>query len=164
MATVKFQGNDVRTAGDLPSIGDKAPSFNLTKSDLSTITLDDFKGKPVIFNIFPSIDTGVCFESAKKFNEIAKQENIAVLCVSMDLPFAQNRVAEKEGLNNITLASDFKDHQFGKDYNLLLLDGPLQGVLARAVIMLDENHVVNYTQLVNEITTGPNYEDVLQAL
>ena len=157
MAKTKLQGNPVHTNGELPQIGTKAPDFKLVTSDLKEITLSDFAGEKLIINIFPSIDTGVCAASVRNFNKIASEKGIKVLCVSKDLPFAAARFCGAEGLNNVITASDFRYNNFATDYGVLLVDSPLQGLCARAVIAVDEKGVVTYTELVDEITTEPNY-------
>lgn len=157
MAKTKLQGNPVHTNGELPQVGTKAPDFKLVTSDLKEITLNDFAGEKLIINIFPSIDTGVCAASVRNFNKIASEKGIKVLCVSKDLPFAAARFCGAEGLNNVITASDFRYNNFATDYGVLLVDSPLQGLCARAVVAVDEKGVVTYTELVNEITTEPNY-------
>lgn len=157
MAITKLQGNPVHTNGELPQIGTKAPDFKLVTSDLKEITLNDFAGEKLIINIFPSIDTGVCATSVRNFNKIADEKGIKVLCVSKDLPFAAARFCGAEGLHNVITASDFRYNNFATDYGVLLTDSPLQGLCARAVVAVDENGVVTYTELVDEITTEPNY-------
>ncbi len=157
MATTNFKGNAVQTNGDLPKVGEKAPDFKLVKGDLSEVTLADFAGKKVILNIFPSIDTGVCATSVRKFNKVASEKGVSVLCVSKDLPFASSRFCGAEGLNDVITASDFRYNNFATDYGVLMTDGPLNGLCARAVVALDENGVVTYTELVPEITTEPEY-------
>lgn len=157
MATTNFKGNPVKTNGELPKVGDKAPDFKLVKGDLSEVTLADFAGKKLILNIFPSIDTGVCATSVRKFNQIASEKGITVLCVSKDLPFAASRFCGAEGLNDVITASDFRYNNFATDYGVLMEDGPLKGLCARSVVSLDENGVVTYAELVPEITIEPDY-------
>lgn len=165
MAHITLGGNPIQTIGELPAVGTKAPNFTLVKEDLSTITLDDLKGKKVILNIFPSIDTGVCATSVRTFNQKASEiNNTTVLCVSKDLPFAQKRFCGAEGLEQVVNASDFRNGDFGKDYGLTILDSFLQGLHSRVVIVLDENGVVKYTEQVPEIAQEPNYEACLAAL
>lgn len=165
MAITHFQGAVVHTSGNLPKIGSKATDFSLVKGDLSTMTLADVKGKKVVLNIFPSIDTGVCAASVRHFNEAASNlKNTVVLCISKDLPFAQSRFCGAEGLNNVVTLSEFRNNDFSNAYGVLEMDGPLAGLLARAVVVIDENGIVKYTQLVDEITTEPNYEAALAAL
>jgi thiol peroxidase len=159
MATTKFKGNDVHTSGELPKVGSQAPDFTLVGSDLQEIHLNNFKGKRLVLNIFPSLDTGVCAMSVRKFNQwVSEKENTVVLCVSKDLPFAQKRFCGAEGLENVITASDFRFNSFAKEYGVLLLDGPLEGLMSRSVVAIDENGKVLYTELVPEITTEPNYE------
>jgi thioredoxin-dependent peroxiredoxin len=159
MATVKFKGGDVHTNGTLPVVGTQAPDFTLIGSGLQEIKLSDYKGKRVVLNIFPSIDTGTCATSVRKFNKwISEKENIVVICISKDLPFAQNRFCGAEGIENVITASDFRFHTFATDYGVLLTDGALQGLTARSVVAIDENGKVVYTELVAEITEEPSYE------
>ncbi|PCI26687.1 MAG: lipid hydroperoxide peroxidase [SAR324 cluster bacterium] len=165
MAQTKLKGNVVQTIGDLPSVGSQIPGFQLVKNDLSSQQLSDLQGKKIVFNIFPSIDTGVCATSVRKFNEEAgKLENTVVLCVSRDLPFALGRFCGAEGLENVTALSDFRSGDFGKAYGVELTDGPLAALMARAVVVADETGKVVYTELVPEITEEPNYEKALAAL
>lgn len=165
MAEITFKGNTVKTAGNLPSVGSEAPSFELTKVDLSTVTNSDLKGKKAVLNIFPSIYTGVCAASARKFNELAsKMDNTIVLNISKDLPFAHNRFCAAEGLQNVHGASQFKNDSFTKNYGVEMVDGPLAGLMSRAVVILDENGVVKYTEQVPEIAQEPNYDEALKAL
>ena len=159
MSKVNFQGNAVHIVGELPKIGTYAPDFKLVTGKLEEISLSDFKGKRVVLNIFPSIDTGVCAVSVRKFNSWAStQENTVVLCVSKDLPFAAGRFCGAEGLENVITASDFRYNTFGNNYGVLMLDGVLGGLLARSVVAIDENGKVIYEELVPEITQEPNYE------
>lgn len=164
MATTAFQGKTVHTSGELPDVGATAPAFDLVGSDLGPVTSQDFSGKRVVLNIFPSLDTGVCAQSVREFNKrAAALDNTAVVCVSEDLPFAHDRFCSAEGIENVTTGSAFRS-TFGEDYGLVQTDGPLEGLLARAVVVLDENGTVVYTQLVDEITDEPDYdaaEDVL---
>ncbi|MDP5101467.1 MAG: thiol peroxidase [Nonlabens sp.] len=165
MATITFQGKPTQTTGTLPAVGTQAPDFKLTKTDLSTTSLSDFKGKRVVMNIFPSIDTGVCATSVKNFNERATQlENTAVLCISRDTPFAQSRFVNDEGLENIVNLSDLKDGSFGKDYGLTIAEGPFEGLHSRAVVVLDESGSVIYNEQVPEISQEPNYLAALKTL
>lgn len=165
MATITLKGNAIQTLGDLPAKGTKAPDFELVKTDLSKATLQDFKGSRLILNIFPSLDTGTCAASVRRFNkEAAELNNTKVLCISRDLPFAQARFCGAEGLNNVITLSDFATQQFGKDYKLEITSGPLAHLLSRAVIVLDENHQVVYTQQVPEIVDEPDYESALAVL
>lgn len=165
MASITLKGNPFHTSGNLPKVGEKAKDFTLVKSDLSTATLADFKGTKVVLNIFPSLDTGTCAASVRRFNKEASElENTKVLCISRDLPFAQARFCGAEGLNNVITLSDFADGSFGKNYGLEIIDGPLAHLHARAVVVLDENGLVTYTQQVPEIVDEPNYESVLAVL
>ncbi|MBW6515299.1 MAG: thiol peroxidase [Candidatus Cloacimonetes bacterium] len=162
MATVTLKGNPVQLYGDLPDRESKAPYFRLVKSDLSEVTIDDFKGKNLILNIFPSIDTSVCAMSVRKFNEAAdKLPDTVVLGISHDLPFALQRHCAAEGLNNIIPLSAFRAPDFGKEYGLLITSGPMKGLLSRAVIGIDKEGKIIYTQLVPEIGNEPDYEKVL---
>jgi len=165
MANITLGGTPVETIGSLPNIGDKAPDFNLTVSDLSTKKLSDFKGNKVVLNIFTSVDTGICAASVRAYNkEAAEMKNTKVLCVSKDLPFAQARFCGAEGLENVIMLSDFKDGKFGKDYGLEFTTGAFQGLHSRCVIVLDENGVVKYTEQIKETGDEPNYKASLQAL
>lgn len=159
MATVKFKGEDVHTMGQLPEVGTQAPDFTLVGIDFQEIHLSDFKGKRVLLNVFASVETGVCSASVRKFNEwVAGKENMAVICISKDLPFTQAGFCGAEGLQNVIMGSDFRYNTFATDYGILLTDGPWKGLIARAVIALDEEGKVLYTELVPEITTEPNYD------
>ncbi len=164
MANITLQGNEIHTSGKLPELGSKAKDFTLVAEDLSEKTLSDYQGKKVVLNIFPSIDTGVCAASARKFNQEASSlENTVVVNISKDLPFALKRFCAAEGLENVVNLSDFRGH-FGEIYGLLIEDSPLQGLLSRAVIVLDENGFVKYTEQVPEIAQEPNYEAALASL
>lgn len=155
----------MNTSGNLPENGTKATDFSLVKGDLGTAGLGDFAGKKLILNIFPSVDTGTCAASVRHFNQDASQlENTTVLCISRDLPFAQKRFCGAEGLDNVVMLSDFATGTFGKDYGLEIADGPMKGLHARAVIALDENQQVIYSELVPEIGNEPNYEAALNAV
>lgn len=163
--TTKFKGTNVNLVGEFVKVGAKAPEFELVKGDLSTLTLSSLKGKKVLLNIFPSLDTAVCATSVRKFNvEAAKQDNTVILAVSKDLPFAQARFCTTEGIDKVIPVSDFRGTDFDKVYGLLMTDGPLAGLLARAVVIVDENGVVKYTELVPEITQEPDYNKALAAL
>lgn len=165
MASITLKGNPVNTVGNLPETGTHAPDFNLTKTDLSQTGLDGYKGSKVVLNIFPSIDTGVCAASVRKFNEEAsKLKNTKVLCISRDLPFAQDRFCGAEGLNNVECLSDFKEGSFGKSYGVEMTDSPLAGLHARAVVVLDESGKVIYTELVPEIVQEPDYATALKSI
>jgi thiol peroxidase len=165
MASIKLGGNPIHTSGELPKVGTKLADFKLVKSDLSVATLSEFSGKKLVLNIFPSIDTGVCASSVRKFNESASTlKDTSVLCISRDLPFAQNRFCGAEGLENVVNLSDFKEGSFGKTNGLEMLDGPLAGLHSRSVIVVDENGTVIYTEQVDDIKNEPNYEAALAVL
>lgn len=165
MATITLKGNAIHTSGELPKIGSKLTDFNLVKTDLSIATLSDFAGSKLVLNIFPSVDTGTCATSVRKFNESASTlENTKVLCISRDLPFAQNRFCGAEGLENVINLSDFKDGSFGKSNGLDIVDGPLAGLTSRVIIVLDAEGTVVYTEQVAEIVDEPNYAAALSAL
>lgn len=165
MAKVTFQGSPFTTNGDLPAVGSNAKDFKLVAGDLSTKTLADFKGKKVVLNIFPSIDTGVCAASVRRFNkEAAAHSDTVVLCISRDLPFAQGRFCGAEGIDKVVMLSDFRTGEFGKNYGVYLTDGALDGLLARAVVVCDAHGKVVHTELVSEVTNEPNYEKALSAL
>lgn len=165
MATVTLKGNEIHTIGNLPSTGVIAPSATLTKTDLSSTNLSNYKGRKVVLNIFPSIDTGTCAQSVRQFNqEAAELDNTAVLCISKDLPFAQTRFCGAEGIENVEMLSDFRDGNFGKAFGLTFSDGPLAPLHSRAVVVLNENGEVVYTEQVPEIVDEPNYKAALEAL
>ncbi|MFV0417998.1 MAG: thiol peroxidase [Dysgonomonas sp.] len=164
MATITFKGTAVNTSGQLPSIGTIAPDFALVKTDLSEISLKDLKGKKIVLNIFPSIDTGVCAASVRKFNkEASSLANTVILAISADLPFAAGRFCSVEGIENVYPASVFRNAEFAKDYGLLMLDGPLKGLLARSVVVIGVEGKIAYTELVPEVTQEPNYEAAIAA-
>ena len=165
MATITFKGNQVTTFGELPKIGDDAPNFRLTGTDLSSRSLNDYLGHNLILNIFPSVDTGVCAQSVRTFNERASQlENTKVLCISKDLPFAFSRFCAAEGIDNVESLSDFKDGNFGKNYGLTFVDGPLEGLHSRCVVVLNDKAEVVYTEQVPEISEEQNYDAALQSI
>ena len=165
MTKITLKGNPFKTIGKLPKIGKKAPKFSLIKADLSKAKLKDFKGSKLILNIFPSLDTGTCAASVRKFNEeAAKLENTKVLCISRDLPFAQARFCGAEGLENVITLSDFANGKFGKSYGVTIENGPLANLHSRAIVVLDEEGKVTYTEQVPEIVDEPNYEAALKAL
>jgi thiol peroxidase len=165
MAKITLKGNPVNTSGNLPSKGTKAPEFTLVKSDLSNLTLSELKGKKLILNIFPSLDTSVCATSVRKFNQLAAgKANTVVLAISKDLPFAHGRFCSTEGITNVTTLSGFRDTAFGKAYGIDIIDGPLAGVYGRSVVVIDETGMVTYTELVPEITQEPDYDKALTAL
>ncbi len=164
MANTAFRGTPVNTIGELPEVGSAAPAVELVGSDLSTITNDDFAGRRVVLNIFPSIDTGVCAASVRRFNQLAANlDNTTVVCASADLPFALGRFCAAEGIENVVVGSSFRSN-FGDDYGVTMTDGPLQGLLARSVVVLDTEGKVIYTQLVPEIGTEPDYDAALTSL
>lgn len=165
MAQVTLKGNAISVKGNLPSVGSSAPAFSLTKTDLSEITLADLKGKKVVLNIFPSLDTAVCASSVRKFNaELNKLSNTIVLCISRDLPFAHKRFCEVEGLANVVSASEFKNKNFADAYNVEMTSGPLLSLFARSIVVIDETGKVVYTELVPEITQEPDYDKALAAV
>jgi thiol peroxidase len=165
MAQVTLKGNPIHTSGDLPRMGAQAPAFTLTRTDLSETSLGDYQGKRVVLNIFPSIDTPVCATSVRKFNTEASQApNTVVLCVSQDLPFAAGRFCSAEGLDKVIPASAFRSPEFGKAYGVALTDGPLKGLLAHSVVVLDEKGQVIHSQLVPEVTQEPDYAAAMGVL
>ena len=164
MATITLQGNPLETCGALPAVGSAAPAFTLTKTDLSDVTLQDFAGKTVILNIYPSVDTGVCAASTRKFNEIASSNaNVVVLCVSADLPFAHGRFCGAEGLENVVSLSDFRNKDFGSAYGVTITTGVLAGLMSRAIVVIKDGNVV-YTEQVPEIAQEPNYDAALASV
>jgi len=165
MATVTLKGNEINTLGNLPEIGNDMPNFSLVKNDLSELSNGDLLGKKVVYNIFPSVDTGTCAASTRRFNQEASSlENTAVVCVSRDLPFAQKRFCGAEGINDVIMASDYKNGDFGKDLGIIFTDGPLNSLLSRAVIVTDENGKIIFTEQVAETSEEPNYEAALAAV
>jgi thioredoxin-dependent peroxiredoxin len=165
MSTVTLQGTPVEVGGQFPQAGSTVPAFNLTDASLNEISLADFAGKRKVLNIFPSVDTGVCAASVRHFNAAAaKLSNTVVLCISADLPFAQARFCGAEGLDQVKTLSTFRHPEFQDQYGVKLSNGPLAGLCARAVIVLDENNQVLHSQLVTEITTEPDYEQALAVL
>ena len=165
MAKTAFKGSPVNTSGNLPSKGSKAPEFSLVKSDLGTLTLSELKGKKLILNIFPSLDTSVCATSVRKFNQLAAgKENVKVLAISKDLPFAHGRFCTTEGITNVVTLSGFRDEKFGKKYGVLMKDGPLAGLYARSIVVIDEAGKVIHTQLVPDITQEPDYDSAMKAI
>jgi len=165
MAEITLKGNPVHTLGTLPGKGTQAPNFTLVKNDLSEAKLSDYKGKKVVLNIFPSLDTPTCAASVRHFNaEASKLDNTVVLCISKDLPFAQARFCGAEGLDKVETLSDFRDGNFGKNYRVEIMDGPLAGLESRAVVILDEEGTILYIQQVPEIVDEPDYEAALAAL
>ena len=165
MAKITLRGNPINTSGSLPEKGSKAPAFSLVKSDLSTLTLDELAGKKVILNISPSLDTGICATAVRKFNVLAAgRENTVVLAITKDLPFAHGRFCSTEGINNVVALSGFRDTAFGKAYGVDILDGPMAGLYARSIVVIDEKGKVVYTELVPEIVQEPDYDKTLAAL
>lgn len=165
MAQTALQGNPVQLSGDLPAVGTTAPDFSLTAGDLSDVSLATYAGKKKLFNIVPSLDTGVCATSTKKFNEMmAGRADAVALVISSDLPFASGRFCGAEGITNVINLSMMRSRNFAKDYGVLIVDGPLAGITARAVVVLDANNQVVYTQLVPEITQEPDYDAAMAAL
>lgn len=164
MASITFQGNPLHTSGNLPAVGSKAPAFTLVNSKLEDVTLASYPGKKKVLNIVPSLDTPTCAASTRKFNEKAADlDNTAVLVISADLPFAQCRFCEVEGLKDVTALSTFRS-TFSDDYGVTLMDTILSGLTARAIVIIDENDTVIYTQLVTELANEPDYEAALAAL
>lgn len=165
MAQITLKGNPIHTNGQLPSLNTKAPSVQLTKNDLSEINLEEYAGKKVVLNIFPSLDTPTCAMSVRKFNQEANQlPETIVLCISADLPFAQARFCATEGLNNVVPLSVFRHPEFAERYGVRIIDGPLNGLLARAVVILDKNQQIIYSEQVPEIVNEPNYSAALAVL
>jgi thioredoxin-dependent peroxiredoxin len=163
MAEITFRGNPIHTSGELPAAGGPAPEFTLTGTDLGDVSNDNYAGQPVVLNVFPSIDTQVCATSVRTFNERVADSGIAVLCVSADLPFAAARFCGAEGIENVKPASAFRS-SFGTDYGVTIADGPLAGLLARSVVVIDESGNVAYTELVPDIAQEPNYDAALNAV
>ena len=165
MAQTALQGNPVQLSGDLPAVGSSAPDFSLTAGDLSDVSLASYAGKKKLLNIVPSLDTGVCAASTKKFNDMmAGRADAVALVISADLPFASGRFCGAEGITNVINLSMMRSRNFAKDYGVLINDGPLAGITARAVVVLDANNQVVYTQLVPEITQEPDYDAAMAAL
>ncbi len=165
MAQVTLKGNPVQTSGNLPAVGEAAPDFTLVDKELQEISLKDYAGKKVVLNIFPSLDTPTCAMSVRRFNaEISSRDNAVAVCISMDLPFAHARFCGAEGLEKVVSASAFRHNEFGDRYGVRITDSPLQGLFARAVVVVDENGRVAYNQLVPEIADEPDYDAALQAL
>lgn len=162
MAQITLGGKPVNTIGNLPAVGSPAPAFTLTGADLGAVSSEQFRGKPVLLNIFPSVDTGVCATSVRTFNERAAGSGLTVVCVSKDLPFALSRFCGAEGIENVTTASAFRD-SFGEDYGLTITDGPMTGLLGRVVVVIGADGTVAYTELVGEIASEPDYDAALAA-
>jgi thiol peroxidase len=166
MAQITLQGTPVQTVGNLPAVGTVAPSFRLVRTDLSEASLREYIGRNIILNIFPSLDTSVCSASVSRFNKEASLDSpdTVVLCISADLPFAHKRFCELEEIKNIIPLSAFRSPEFGRDYGVTFISGPLSGLLSRAVIIIDREGVVSYTEHVSEITQEPDYDAALLAL
>ncbi|MFK7793868.1 MAG: thiol peroxidase [Gammaproteobacteria bacterium] len=165
MATITLQGNEIHTNGDLPAIGSKAPDFQLVDKDLNNVDLAEYVGKKKLINIVPSLDTPVCATSAKKFSDFAMDRNdVVILTVAADLPFAMSRFCTSENIENVVTLSMMRSKSFADDYGVLIQDGPLAGITARAVVVLDADNDVVYTQLVGEISDEPDYDAALKAL
>ena len=164
MASITLGGNSIHTAGDLPAVGTKAPDFRLTRADLSDANLASFAGKTLVLNIFPSIDTGVCAKSVHAFNKAAAGlDNVAVLCISRDLPFAQKRFCGAEGIEGVVTLAEYRDDSFSHGYHVRMTDGKLAGLMSRAVVVVGTNGVVKYVEQVPEIAQEPNYDAALAA-
>ena len=164
MSMTKFQGTPVQLAGEFVRVGDMAPAFELVKTDLTNLSLKEMRGKTVILNVFPSLDTGVCAASVRKFNKMAAElPDTVVLAISKDLPFAHARFCTVEGIENVVPLSDFRASDFHQKYGVLMADGPLMGLLSRAVVVINREGKIVYTELVPEITQEPNYEKALEA-
>ncbi|MBB6189647.1 thiol peroxidase [Rhodanobacter sp. MP7CTX1] len=165
MSDVTFKGQPISVDGQFPAVGSKAPAFSLVGADLSDVALSSYAGKRKVLNIFPSVDTSVCATSVRRFNELSSQlENTVVLCISADLPFAQARFCGAEGLDKVSNLSVMRGHQFLNDYGVAIASGPLAGLAARAVLVLDEHDKVIHAELVDELTHEPNYDAALAAL
>ena len=165
MATITLKGNEIHTYGELPKVGSSVPNFNLINNGLAVVSMSDMKGSRVVLNIFPSLDTGICASSVRNFNKMASDlENTKVLCISRDLPFAQARFCGAEGIENAITISDFNKGEFGKKYELTIKNGPLANLFSRAIIVLEDEHKVVYTEQVSEIVDEPNYDKALEAL
>lgn len=164
MAETSFKGTPVQTIGELPAVGSTAPAVLLTGANLSDVTLEGFAGRRVVLNIFPSIDTGVCATSVRRFNELAAGlDNTTVICASADLPFAMGRFCGAEGIENVVVGSCFRT-AFADDYGVLMVDGPLAGLCARSVVVIDTDGTVLYNELVSDIVNEPNYDAAIAAL
>jgi len=165
MAQITLKGNPINTNGDLPAKGGTAHPFTLTNNGLAEVSLEDFKGKRMILNIFPSVDTGTCATSVRTFNKTAADlDNTVVLCISQDLPFAQARFCGAEGIENVMMLSGFRNSSFAADYGVEIIDSPMKGLCARSIVVLDENGIVKHTELVPETIDEPNYEAAIKSL
>jgi thiol peroxidase len=164
MSTITFKGSPISTSGDLPSTGNAAPDFTLCSADLEDVSLSSFAGSPVVLNIVPSLDTSVCQASARRFNEEAEKKGVTVANISCDLPFAMGRFCGAEGLENLVNLSTFRSPDFAEAYGVAILDGPLRGLCCRAVVVVDAEGKVQYTELVPEIAQEPDYDAALASL
>jgi thiol peroxidase len=164
MAEITLKGNPIHTSGNLPEVGSDAPDFSLVATDMSEKSLSDYAGKTLVLNIFPSLDTPVCANSVRAFNEKAADADATVLCISADLPFAHGRFCSTEGIENVEGLSTFRSSDFGDAYGMHIVDGPLAGVLGRAVVVVDGDGKVTYTELVPEIAQEPDYDAALAAI
>lgn len=165
MTTITLEGNEIHTVGELPAPGSDAPSFTLTNAEMGETALADYTGKKIVLNIFPSIDTGVCAESTRRFNTAAGSlENTVVLCISADLPFALARFCGAENLTNVITLSTFRNPEFGDDYGVRISDSPIAGLMSRAVVIIDENNKIIHTEQVPEIAQEPDYDAALTKL
>ena len=165
MTEITLQGNKINTNGEAPKVGEEAPDFLLVDSELGNVTLSTYKDKNIVLNIIPSLDTPVCQKSTKIFNErIAAMTNVVVLAVSADLPFAMKRFCTSENINSVIPLSMMRSRNFAKDYGVLLVDGPLSGITARAVVVINKNNEIIHSELVNEIANEPNYDDALDCI
>ena len=164
MAEITLKGNPIHTSGDLPAVGSDAPDFKLVATDLSEKSLASYAGRTIVLNIFPSLDTPVCANSVRAFNERAASADATVLCISADLPFAHGRFCSSEGIENVENLSTFRSPEFGDDYGMRITDGALAGVLGRAVVVVDGDGKVTYTELVPEIAQEPDYDAALAAI
>ena len=165
MASINFKGNPVNTQGNFPQVGDAAPDFKMVNTDLSEVTLADYKGKKVVFNIFPSVDTGVCALQLKTFSQkLSGRDDVVLLFGSMDLPFALNRFCGAEGVDNAVTASDFRYNALAENYGVKMTDGPLAGLYARATLVVDEDGKVIHAELVSDVVNEPDYDAAMAAL
>ena len=165
MSTITFKGGLVHTSGSLPEVGAQLPDFTVTKNDLSELSLRDLHDRKIIINMFPSLDTATCAKSVRRFNEEGDHiHNLSILCVSADLPFAQSRFCATENLHNVITASVFRNPAFGEKMGVTITDGPLKGLLSRAIVVADEKGKIIYTEQVHELTNEPNYEHVLSII
>lgn len=165
MATITLQGTQINTNGDLPSVGDNAPDFVLVNSDMEDVSLATYEGKKKLLSIVPSLDTPVCAVSTKKFDQLAREKtNALFITVSADLPFAMSRFCKTENLQNVITLSMMRSRNFAKDYGVLITDGPLAGITARAIVVLDEKNTVIHSELISEIAHEPDYNSAIKLL